>query len=56
MRDAVAVLALIFSFEHDPFGKPVPTFPDHALVSFELDLFSDHALDAERAAQIIATP
>jgi hypothetical protein len=20
-----------FLFEHDPFGKPVPTFPDHAL-------------------------
>jgi len=19
------------TFEHDPFGKPVPTFPDHAL-------------------------
>jgi hypothetical protein len=88
MRDAVAALALIYmgkmsllskihlaptySFEHDLFGKPVPTFPDHALVSFEHDLFGkpvptplskcgagfflDHALDAERAAQIIATP
>jgi hypothetical protein len=21
----------IFLFEHDLFGKPVPTFPDHAL-------------------------
>src|SRR5207302_3417415 len=24
-------LALSFLFEHDLFGKPVPTFPDHAL-------------------------
>jgi len=22
-------------FEHDLFGKPVPTFPDHALASLE---------------------
>jgi hypothetical protein len=22
----------IFLFEHDLFGKPVPTFPDHALI------------------------
>jgi hypothetical protein len=22
---------IIFLFEHDLFGKPVPTFPDHAL-------------------------
>jgi len=25
------VIALSLMFEHDPFGKPVPTFPDHAL-------------------------
>jgi hypothetical protein len=24
-------LRRIFLLEHDPFGKPVPTFPDHAL-------------------------
>jgi hypothetical protein len=23
----------IFLFEHDPFRKPVPTFPDHALAA-----------------------
>jgi hypothetical protein len=23
----------MFLFEHDLFGKPVPTFPDHALVA-----------------------
>jgi hypothetical protein len=65
-------LAPTYSFEHHLFGKPVPTFPDHALVSFEHHLFGkplptplskcgagfflDHALDAERAAQPIATP
>src|SRR5258708_25792426 len=54
--------ALLLS-EHDPFGKPVPTFPDHALLLSEHDLlgkpvptFPDHALDAERAAQNLATP
>jgi len=26
------MLAFIFLLEHDLFGKPVPTFPDHALV------------------------
>jgi hypothetical protein len=25
------VIPLYFLFEHDLFGKPVPTFPDHAL-------------------------
>jgi hypothetical protein len=36
-------IMLAFLFEHHLFGKPVPTFPDHAL-------------DAERAAQTRATP
>jgi hypothetical protein len=56
-------IMLSFRFEHDLVGKPVSTFPDHALVSFEHDLvgkpvstFPDHALDAERAAQTTATP
>jgi hypothetical protein len=26
---------LIFLFEHDLFGKPVPAFPDHALMRLE---------------------
>src|ERR1700722_7566156 len=28
--------ALACCFEHDPFGKPVPTFPDHALTRISL--------------------
>jgi len=32
-------------FEHDLFGKPVPTFPDHALA---------HAFDPSRACEVIS--
>jgi hypothetical protein len=38
-------------FGHDLFGKPVPTFPDHAMILFTHDLFGkpvptfpDHAM------------
>src|ERR1700720_2242208 len=30
-RDVESSSRSIFLFEHDLFGKPVPTFPDHAL-------------------------
>jgi hypothetical protein len=44
---------LYFSFEHDLFGKPryPPRYPSAGQA-----FFPDHALDAERAAQIVATP
>jgi hypothetical protein len=42
------VIALYLLFEHDLFGKPVPTFPDHAS-SVELVLPLEHA-DGESTA------
>jgi hypothetical protein len=30
------VIRPIFLFEHGPFGKPVPTFPGHALEAFHI--------------------
>src|SRR3990172_3320459 len=36
-------------FEHDLFGKPVPTFPDHALAPSERDLAQGHFAEALRA-------
>src|SRR6266404_3860304 len=40
----IAIALYTFLFEHDLFGKPVPTFPDHALNPrhhhvFDLDIF-----------------
>jgi hypothetical protein len=52
----VAALARYAFFEHDLFGKPASTFPDHAF--FEHDLFRkpastfrDHALGQRGNAQ-----
>src|SRR6266545_812357 len=35
----------LLAFEHDLVGKPVPTFPDHALALHQIDIF-----DRDRAA------
>jgi hypothetical protein len=38
-------------FEHDLFGKPVSTFPDHALVACDFAAQSGHFLEIlQRAA------
>jgi len=34
------VIPLYLLFEHDLFGKPVPTFPDHALEAFSSEVDS----------------
>jgi len=50
IREAASLDLLL---EHDPIGKPVSTFPDHARLLLEHD---PHAHDAQRAAQTVATP
>src|SRR5450755_4835339 len=39
----------IFLFEHDLFGKPVPTFPDHALMARILIAKADATFTGTRA-------
>jgi hypothetical protein len=39
----------IFLFEHDLFGKPVPTFPDHALMARILIAKADATFAGARA-------
>ena len=34
------IVACFLRFEHDLIGKPVPTFPDHALVSAPIPIAS----------------
>jgi len=44
---------LISLFEHDLFGKPVPTFPDHAPDAENTDFYrlSDGRLDGKGATE-----
>jgi hypothetical protein len=61
------VIRPIFLFEHGPFGKPVPTFPGHALEAFHIAAVrlsaqtafgrighSTGAMDAPRTASLFA--